>query len=199
MIKLLFTPSKFDFIAVSGGIDSMVLADFVNKGRHKKKIIHFNHGTEFGERAQKFVEEYGHSKNIDVISAKITSPKPKDESWEEYWRNQRYKFFNTINSKIALAHHLDDAIESYLFYCINGKSWTIPASRNNVVRPFLTTAKSELLKWSEDKNVEYLDDPSNYDDKYARSIIRHKIMPEVVKVNPGIYKVVKNMIMKNLS
>lgn len=193
-MKLLFKPSEFDFIAVSGGMDSMVLADFVLRGGHTKPIVHFNHGTEFGDKAQRFVFNYASVNDFTLFAGTINSPKPKDESWEEYWRNQRYGFFKSLNGKIALAHHLDDAIETYLFYCLNGKKWSMPKSNGNVVRPFLATPKSEIESWAKRKNVDYLDDPSNCDRKYARSIIRHDIMPKALEVNPGLGTVVKKLI-----
>ena len=194
MIRLLYKPSSFDFIAVSGGMDSMALADFVR--RYNKTILHFNHGTEFGHRAQTFVEDYARECDLPIVVGRTTRDKLTHESWEEYWRNQRYGFLGTINGTIALAHHLDDAVETYLFYMINGKQWTIPSRRDNILRPFLSTPKVEIVGWVDRNRVPYIDDPSNYDTKYTRSKIRHNLMKVVEDINPGIRTVVRSMIME---
>lgn len=197
-MKLLYKPNEFQCVAVSGGVDSMFLLDFLLKGKHSKTVVHFNHGTEFGEKAYRFVHEYCYSKNLDLIVGFIaSSQKSSHESWEEYWRNERYKFFNSINAKIALAHHLDDAVETYLFNCINGKAYTMPSKNGNVVRPLLITKRSFINNWVEKNKVPCMDDPGNFDEKYCRSVIRNKIVPEVLKVNKGIHTVVKNMILES--
>ncbi|MFW6130892.1 MAG: tRNA lysidine(34) synthetase TilS [Atribacterota bacterium] len=194
MMKVLYKPSEFEYIAVSGGMDSMVLLDFVRNGNHKKTVLHFDHGTKFGKEAKEFVVEYCNSNKIPIITSSINREKDKSESWEEYWRNQRYHFFKSFKGKIALAHHLDDAVETYIFNMLNGKDWSIPPARDNIVRPFLITKKEDIIKWSVNKNVKYMDDPGNDDVSYNRCRIRHEILPECLKVNPGLYKVVRDKI-----
>jgi tRNA(Ile)-lysidine synthase len=197
MFKLLHKPSEFDYIAVSGGIDSMVLLDFIcNGGGHKKVVLHFNHGTEYGYKAHEFVHDYCFAKDIPFICGKIQSPKLPSQSWEEYWREERYMFFNKFKGKnIALAHHLGDATETYIFNCLHGNpDWIMPASRDNVVRPLLTTPKSEIEDWANRKSVPYMDDPSNENTDYMRCAIRHELMPKCKKVNPGIETVVKKKV-----
>jgi tRNA(Ile)-lysidine synthase len=71
----------------------------------------------------------------------------------------------------------------------------IPDTRNNVVRPFLLTAKAELVSWCERKGLEWCEDTSNQDDKYMRNYIRKHVIPHTYHVNPGIEKVVKRMIL----
>lgn len=187
MIHLHFVPSQFQYVAVSGGIDSMVLYDFIK--RHKKTILHFNHGTEFGKEAQEFVCDYASKYKHPIELGKISRPKLKSESWEEYWRNERYKFFDKFKGSIALAHHLDDAVETYLFNMIHGNSWLMPASRGNVVRPFIITKKDKITSWADNHGIDFLDDPSNKNNKYSRSIIRNEMMKHVLKINPGIHTV----------
>jgi len=98
---------------------------------------------------------------------------------------------------IITAHHLDDAVETYLFSSFHGTSKTIPYNRKKVIRPFLLTRKSEFEAWCANKNVPYWSDASNKDLRFARNRIRHAIMPEVLRVNPGIHKVVAKMINAN--
>jgi tRNA(Ile)-lysidine synthase len=66
--------------------------------------------------------------------------------------------------------------------------------RNNVLRPFLTTRKSEFIRWCIHHNVPWIEDHSNMDTKYTRNYIRNEMMPHVLKVNPGIHTLVKKIV-----
>ena len=80
---------------------------------------------------------------------------------------------------------------------MHGQSKLIPYKRNNIIRPFLTTSKNELESWCERHEVPYMSDPGNKNEKYMRSIVRHKILPEALRVNPGLAKVLKKKVEKN--
>jgi tRNA(Ile)-lysidine synthase TilS/MesJ len=77
---------------------------------------------------------------------------------------------------------------------LHGKHHTIPLRHANVVRPFLTTPKREFVSWCERKNVPWCEDSSNQDTRYMRNLIRHRIVPEALIVNPGLHTVVKKMV-----
>ncbi len=113
---------------------------------------------------------------------------------EEHWRDERYKFFDNFDT-VVTAHHLDDCIETYLFSAMHGNPKLIPLHRNNVVRPFLTTPKYEFFNWAMRKNLAFCHDTSNDDDKYMRNYVRKHIVPHAFKVNPGLDKVVKKMVL----
>jgi tRNA(Ile)-lysidine synthase len=70
--------------------------------------------------------------------------------------------------------------------------------RGNVIRPFLTTRKQDLVEWCVKHSVPWIEDTSNLDTRYTRNYIRHKMMPHVLKVNPGIYKMVKKRLQKEV-
>lgn len=172
----------------------MVVLDFLLNGRYKPIILHFDHGTEFGDKACHFIRQRCKELNLPLVISKIGREKEKGESLEEYWRNERYAFLNSFPGKVIMAHHLDDATEWWVFSSLHGEGQIIPYKRNNIIRPFLTTPKSEILSWAKRKGVLYLDDPANDDERYMRSIIRHKIMPEALKINPGLRTVVRKKI-----
>ena len=65
-----------------------------------------------------------------------------------------------------------------------------------MIRPFLLTPKKTLRKWCKDHEVAFCDDPGNVDEQYMRSIVRHKIVPLGKRVNPGLEKVIKKMLIK---
>ncbi|MEX0870066.1 MAG: tRNA lysidine(34) synthetase TilS [Candidatus Spechtbacterales bacterium] len=195
MIRLLGKIPGEVHVAVSGGPDSMAAVDFL-KRKHDVTVMHFHHGSEFGERAFKFVSEYCRDENLTLVTEKISRTKESKESPEEYWRNERYKWFNSFNFPIVTAHNLDDVVEWYIFSALHGNARLVPYKNDNVIRPFLITPKSEFISWVERNNVPYMNDPANEDRKYSRSIVRHDIMPHALKVNPGLYKVVKKMVME---
>ena len=192
MIKLLGDiPKERFYLAVSGGMDSMVALDFLLNGKYKPIVLNFNHGTEFGRIAKKFIRRKCKEFDLPLMIANIDNNFSQGDSKENYWRDERYSFFNKIPGKIITMHHLDDATEWYIFSSLHGYSKLIPYSRDNVIRPFLLTSKKEIKGWAERKNVEYIDDPANKDEKYMRSIVRHKIMPQALRVNPGLRTVVR--------
>lgn len=190
MIKLLMKIPKEICVAVSGGADSMAVVDFL-KQKHKLKLIHFNHGTTHGKEAEEFVRNYSKRNKLDAEFGYISSSIPKGASKEDFWRKERYDFFEkVVKGKLILAHNLDDAVETWLFTSINGNSKLIPAQRDYIIRPFLLNKKKELREWCLYRGVEFLDDPANKDLSYARVRLRENIIPEILKVNPGIYKVI---------
>jgi tRNA(Ile)-lysidine synthase len=191
MFHFIGKPSEVDAVAVSGGIDSMVLLDFINNC-HDVTVLHFDHGTEFGAEARKFVEDYCESWQIPIICGRISSDR-EGRSLEEWWRDERYAFLEKFNGIVATAHHLNDVAETYLFSAIHGTPKIIPQSRNNVVRPLLATPKSAIEDWADNHSVPYLHDPSNSDTNRPRNRIRMNIMPQIEKINPGFLKVVKKI------
>jgi len=188
-------PSKVNAVAVSGGVDSMVLVDFLMNAGHKPDLLFYHHNTKTSDEALDFLLHFSEEKKLNLITGRLIEEMPKGESLENWWREKRYDFFDKYNGTIALAHHLNDAVETWIFNSIHGNPRTIPYQRGRyIIRPLLTTTKKEIVNWSKAKNVKFVEDKSNMDQKFARNRIRHSIIPEVLKVNPGIEKVVKKMI-----
>lgn len=198
MIKLISKLPRKLTVACSGGVDSMAVLNFLMRN-HDVTVAFFHHGTSTSYEAEQFLRAYcqqhsleftvGH---IDVMSA------PPGVSQEEHWRNERYKFLHAIDDTVVTAHHLDDCVETYLFNCVHGKHHTIPFRNRNVIRPFLTTTKQELTSWCERKSVPWQEDSSNQDLKYMRNLIRHEIVPQALKVNPGLHTVVRKMVVDSI-
>jgi tRNA(Ile)-lysidine synthase len=193
MIKLLFPLAKEITVALSGGVDSVAAADFLSR-KHDVSCAFFHHDTDNSEKAYKFVTEFCSSRRLPLFVGFINKDKPKDQSMEEHWRNQRYAFFDSLDVTMVTAHNLDDCIETYLHGCLTGQPKVIPSKRNNVVRPFLTTPKSEFVSWCMRKDIAWCEDSSNRDTKYVRNYIRHEIVPRAFQVNPGLDTVVKKIV-----
>ena len=183
-------------VACSGGPDSMAVLDFLLRGKKRVKIAHFNHGTDHGQDAAEFVHEYAHENSIELISGKLHSTKPTSKSWEEWWRDCRHDFFRSINGPVITAHHLDDVAEWWVFSSLHGDGKLIPSSRENVIRPFLCTPKSSLVRWCDKNNVPYVIDPTNTCGPYARATLRDSVMPGAYMINPGLRTVLKKKLLR---
>lgn len=194
MLKILGNIPKTCCVAVSGGLDSMAVLDFLSSSRDVI-AIHYNHGTPFANSAEQLVRDYCANKDIPLVVDNLREEMPKGVSKEAWWREKRYTFFDNASKnktlKVVMAHHLDDAVENWIFTSLNGNPFLIPHSRENYLRPFISTRKSVFEQWCIRKNVPYINDPSNQDIRFRRNYIRHKLMPLALDVNPGLHKVIK--------
>ena len=197
MIKLLVPLPKNITIACSGGVDSMAALDFLSK-KHNVTVAFYHHGTKTSDEAMAFVAKYCTEKNIPIYYGMISGEKPKDKSLEEYWRDMRYKFLANCGETVVSGHHLDDAVETYLWGCMHGTPKVPQIYKSNVVRPFLTTRKQELIDWCVRKNVPWIEDKSNQNTDFTRNYIRKELMPHALHVNPGLHKVVKKIVEKQV-
>ena len=191
MIKLSMDVRDINAVALSGGVDSMALLSFLE--RNNPTAIYFNHGTVHGNEAEEFVKTYCCENSNPLVIGKISRGKAKDESWEEYWRKERYAFLNGLPYRIATAHHLNDVAEGYLMGMIQSGRPRYPRVflDPNIYRPFLLAPKSELESWCKRKSVPFIQDESNADTRYTRNAVRANIMPEVLKINPGFLRTVR--------
>lgn len=186
------------WVACSGGIDSMTVVDFL-MNNHKVNLMFFDHGTETSRDAKEFLKErYYPSINIasdaTLNIGTISRDKYAEESFEEYWRNMRYEWFHSFDVPIITCHHLDDCAETWIWSTMHGEGKIIPYSNRNVIRPFRLNRKTEFKNWARRKNVEWIEDSSNEDQKYMRNFIRHEIMPKALVVNPGLHTVISKKV-----
>ena len=180
---------------MSGGPDSMAILDFLRRGKKNLTVLHYNHGTLFAKEAERIVSDYCFKHNIDLIIDRLIEEPPPGESLENFWRKFRYNFFEKSTFlPIITCHHLDDAVENWLFTSLHGNPMMIPLARDQFIRPFLATSKDVLVDWCDRKDVPYILDPSNNDVSFMRNYIRHQLMPQVLHVNPGLKKVIKKKI-----
>ena len=185
-------------IAVSGGIDSMAVLDFFRRSRDVV-VLHYNHGTPYAPKAEALVRAYCTQHILTIVVGRCEEEMPSGVSKEAWWRDQRYKFFTEATSlPIVTAHHLDDQVENWIFTSMHGNPFLIPHKRDQFIRPFLTTQKTDFTLWCVRAGVPTIDDPSNDDTKYRRNYIRHTMMPHVLAINPGIRKTIKKKVLDSL-
>lgn len=192
-------PQEPFYVAVSGGKDSMVFLSFLRKyPKNKFELLYFNHGTEHGQEAEEFLIKFCEREQLVFHVGRISNEKPKGQSPEQFWREQRYEFFDSFNGTIITCHHLGDVIETWIFTSLRGHPKLIPHVRGKYLRPFLKVSKSQIDGWAKKNNVEFIEDPSNATLKYSRNKIRHQIVPLALTVNPGLETTIRNLLDKPL-
>jgi tRNA(Ile)-lysidine synthetase-like protein len=175
-------------IAVSGGIDSMVLAYCLNKIQsygysNSLRIAHINHNTRDGQNAEeKFVKEFSSSINIECLSTTLQDL-DADKNFEYNARLKRYDYFYTIakpEEKIILAHHIDDSFEWTMLQSLRSSSIEgqigIPVVNNRVIRPFMCVTKDQIRRYAQHFDIPFIQDPTNEQIKYERNFIRNNII-----------------------
>ncbi len=200
-------------IGVSGGVDSMVLLNIMNRlcqynGISNKKIIlaHFNHRLrDESEQEAEAMIQYANSLGVTYF---VGYWKQQDKVSENAAREARYTFFADVlqatDSRILLTgHHQDDNAETMIMRMIRGTSLkgiqgiTMQSTRYlhtssqdiiavKLIRPFLTIAKSELYNYAQKYDIPFFEDYTNYQDTYLRNRIRMNILPMLEEENPRI-------------
>jgi len=174
-------------LAVSGGVDSMVLLDVINKLAEKNSkfsfiVAHFDHGIRpSSNEDMKFVRAAANIRGLQFVY-KVAHLGPGAS--EEQARNARYDFLKKQMRRlgadaIITAHHQDDVMETAVINIIRGTSprgLVSLASTANVIRPFLSYTKEQLLEYAKNNHIAWREDPSNQDIKYLRNYVRHNIL-----------------------
>ena len=174
-------------VAVSGGVDSVVLLDFLvrffrNKNGQKWLeenliVAHFEHGIRGEESKQdlKFVEELAAKYGVKF---EFENGNLGENSSEEQARNARYNFLRKIakreNAIIFTAHHKNDLAETFALNLARGGGWRAVACFDSpdIERPFLRFSKSEILKMAKQRGLVWREDSTNFSQKYTRNRIR---------------------------
>ena len=197
MIRQLLNVPKGVYVACSGGPDSMAVLDFLNTSGKVKGALYFDHKTDQSEEFSSVVKKFCIDNSLEYASATVTGS-PKDESLEAYWSKQRNNFFRTIDGPVVTGHHLDDAVEWWIFSSLHGEGKLIPRIRGNYLRPFLLTRKEKLLEYCNYNNLPFYIDETNLLSDRPRVLIRNKMMYDCLEINPGLHKTVKKKYLKEI-
>lgn len=167
-------------LAVSGGIDSMVLLDMMSKVADAELIVaHFDHGIrpESADDAR-FVEAAAERYGYRFIARR---EELGPETSEARARSRRYAFLRSISREhqapIVTAHHLDDLSETVAINLTRGTGWRgLAVFDAEIIRPLLDTPKASLEDYARRWGIEWREDPTNATDTYLRNRIRRKAM-----------------------
>ena len=199
---------KHLLLAVSGGLDSICLAHYFisNKERLGVEwlgIAHVHHGLReiTADRDAAFVEDFARKFNVPFFLKKLDGEalKAADGSLEENARDARYKALTEIALDssypivLVTAHHAGDQAETVYMRLRRGT--TLAGLRGiqevrvlnglKIFRPFLNITRAELLDHAREHNLDWCEDESNTEVKFARNKIRHELLPRLEKNIPG--------------
>ena len=198
-------------VAVSGGVDSMVLLDLLMKGGFDVGVAHCNfqlRGND-SEQDQQFVEQYATKHDLPYFKKSFDTAKTasgQQISIQMAARELRYEWFFALLSQHAFdylltAHHLNDSAETMLINLTRGSSIHglkgIDFKNDRVRRPLLSFSKKELRGYAEERGIWWREDSSNQEDKYVRNAIRHRVIPELQELNPSFLKQIEQLSEKN--
>ncbi|HOE17009.1 MAG TPA: tRNA lysidine(34) synthetase TilS [Syntrophorhabdaceae bacterium] len=191
-------------LGASGGIDSTallhVLLNISGQITFSLGLAHVNHrlrGSE-SQRDEDFVKDLARRFSLPLYTKKVNVKEfasASGISLQHAGRELRYAFFNDTAkghnyNKIAIAHTLDDQVETFLLRIIKGTGIrglsSIPVRRGLIIRPFLFTYKSEIEEYARQNGVSFVDDSSNEKVIYERNFLRKKIIPVMEELNPAV-------------
>lgn len=191
MIKLLTpVPHKIN-LAFSGGVDSFVMAHFLKRGKHDVTLLHFNHGCQYSNRIEEQCRDKADQLGLPIIVKNNDTLPVKGQSLEDCWRRARYRFLRSYPDRFVTCHHLDDAVETWIWSSLHGEGKLIPAQDDKVLRPLLITKKAQLIEYAGKNGLRPVYDEYNFDNSLTRNYIRANIMQHAYWVNPGLQKVIK--------
>lgn len=178
-------------VAVSGGVDSLAIAHLAIQQNRKVVLLHVNHGDCVADDELLCVKKFASEHNLMLFQTLVDDA----GNTEKTWRDARYKHFHSWDLPVVTGHNLDDAVEWYLMTCLRGRGEYMEYSNKNVIRPLILTKKDVIIKYAVDNEIEWFEDPTNLNVEWtSRNRIRHNILPECLKINPGLYSIVKKRI-----
>ena len=97
----------------------------------------------------------------------------------------------SCDQKIITGHHLDDAVETWVWSSLHGEGKLIPVESANIIRPFLTTEKQTFINYCKNNNLDSVEDECNKDLSLMRNYMRANMMEHLYKINPGLKTVIR--------
>ncbi len=181
-------------LAVSGGSDSMVMAEWFLRNRAKETFIFLNidHSIrgEDSKQDSEFVAAYCKANAIKLLQYKVDVPAysaKKGMSLEQAAREMRHEIFRQVCVDhayvVATAHHESDQVESILMHISRGSGISgltgMRAEDGYLIRPLINTTKDQILQYIKQHNIDYREDSSNKDTTYSRNYMRQEIIPTI--------------------
>lgn len=190
-------------LAVSGGSDSMALAEWfrLNRSRDSFVIINIDHQIRGEESKQdsEFVQNYAKQHKIKFYGYKVDAvnfSKENGFTLEQGARILRHRIFEKVALEIAnvvaTAHHMSDQAESVFMHIARGSGMKglcgMSVEDGHIIRPLINSSKSEIMQFINDNKVEYKEDSTNSDNDYSRNFTRNSVFPLIESKYPAFEK-----------
>ena len=187
-------------IAISGGIDSVVLAHLCKSMNLNFALAHcnFNLRGEESNTDEDFVVELAEQLEVEVFIQNFDTEAYAKEnkcSIQMAARELRYDWFKELAEQlkfdyILTAHHADDNLETFLINFTRGTGLNgltgIPELNGNVARPLLPFSRETIEQFAKEENISWREDSSNSSRKYLRNKLRHEVIPILKEINPQL-------------
>jgi tRNA(Ile)-lysidine synthase len=197
--KLFYRDEKI-LVAVSGGVDSVVLLDLLCKMDVDCAVAHCNFHLRGDESDGdfEFVKAIAIEHDLPFYSKDFATKEYAAEnkiSIEMAARDLRYHWFEQLRAVsgyryIAIGHHADDVAETVLINLARGTGIHglsgIKSKLGKIVRPLLLFTRKELLEYAKTNSLDFREDSTNAETDYVRNKIRHQVMPVLEEINPAI-------------
>ena len=190
--------AKKILVAVSGGVDSMVLLNVIGQIVSKENIgvVDVDHDLRIESASEvQFVRKYCQDHGYKFYTTKWTTKPQGDIGMEAAARKFRYGFFEEILKTgfdtLLTAHHGNDLAENILMKMIrSGNAYEVislkqrrPFASGQIVRPLLDFSKQELSEYADIHDINHVQDETNFDNITLRNRLRNNIFPELQKEN----------------
>ena len=197
-----FLKGKKLLIAISGGVDSVVLTHLLHQLKFDISLAHCNFQlrSEESDKDEEFVKNLGKKLNLNTYTIRFNTNEYAANnklSTQLAARELRYSWFEKLSnehsfSHLLTAHHADDNLETFLINLSRGTGLEgltgIPPINGSIVRPLLVFSREEILNYAKQNNIEWREDESNSETKYLRNKIRHQVTPILKELNASVLK-----------
>jgi tRNA(Ile)-lysidine synthase len=195
-------------LAVSGGVDSMVMLRLFVDAGYKPAVAHCNFMLR-GDASladEQLVKTQCENQQTPFYTTRFDTSRIATErgtSVQVTARDLRYNFFRQIceqhgYNKIATAHNANDNLETVLLNLLRGTGIDgidgIPVSADNIIRPLLFASRSTIHDFAIASHVTWREDASNFDDDYTRNYLRHHVVPHLQTLNPNLETTFSNSV-----
>lgn len=186
------------WVAVSAGVDSMVLLHALRRIGHPCHVAHVDHGLRGAESDadREFVRTYCEEHHIPFTAQQVdvrSRAEGSGESVQMAARVLRLEWLKALARngpvRVATAHHADDVIETFFLGLIQGmgaNGWgSIPVASDVFIRPLIDVSRAEILAYAKEHGVPWREDASNAESKYLRNRVRNELLPLLESWRPG--------------
>ena len=184
-------------LALSGGIDSMVLADMLLQAKAEFVLAHCNFHLrgEESDGDEQFVRDYASQNGLTIYVKHFDTEdyaKGQGISIEMAARELRYAWFEELRKQlnydyIAVAHHADDQLETFFINLLRGAGIRglkgMQPVNGHIIRPLLDVPRAEIQQYAEEHHLQWREDHTNAETLYLRNKIRHELLPVVDSIS----------------
>lgn len=190
-------PSGKYILALSGGIDSMVLADMLLQAKAEFVLAHCNFHLrgEESDGDEQFVREFAERNGLTLYVKQFDTmayAKEHGVSIEMAARDLRYAWFEELRQqlgydKIAVAHHADDQLETFFINLLRGAGIRglkgMRPVNGNIIRPLLDKSREEIHQYAIENGIKWREDHTNAETQFLRNKIRHELLPVIDSIS----------------